>query len=112
MTGKIVVFVTCSKPKDARHIAKLLVGRNLAACVQEIGGRIRSTYRWKGKVESAKEILLLIKTTRRKFPEVAKAVKQIHSYEVPEIIALPIEDGSEDYLNWIAESVREKKTRR
>jgi periplasmic divalent cation tolerance protein len=56
--------------------------------------------------------LLLIKTTRRKFPEVAKAVKQIHSYEVPEIIALPIEDGSEDYLNWIAESVREKKTRR
>ena len=112
MTSKIVVLVTCSSSKDARDIARLLVERKLAACVQEIGGTIRSTYRWKGKVESAKEILLLIKTTRGKFPEVKKAVKQIHSYEVPEIIALPIEDGSEEYLNWIAESVGEKKTRR
>jgi len=106
MTDKIVVLVTCGSRKEARKIARALVGQRLAACVSEIGVPVASTYHWKGRVESAKEFLLLIKTSKRRFAAVRDAVRKLHSYEVPEIIALPVAKGSRDYLDWIAESVK------
>jgi periplasmic divalent cation tolerance protein len=106
MTDKILVFVTCGSRIEARKIARAIVERRLAACVNEIGGVLTSTYRWKGKIESAKELLLVIKTSQKRFAALCKAVHQLHSYDVPEIIALPIAEGSVDYLDWIAESVR------
>jgi periplasmic divalent cation tolerance protein len=106
MTDKILVLVSCGSPKEARSIARALVGQRLAACVSEIGLPVASTYHWKGKVESAKEFLLLIKTTKKRFEAVRDLVRKLHSYEVPEIIALPIAAGSRSYLDWIAESVK------
>ena len=108
MTDKIVVLVTCGSKKEARKIAQALVQRRLAACVQEIGVPVRSMYRWKGRGESANEVLLLIKTSRKRFSAVSTLVKKLHSYEVPEIIALNIADGSRDYLDWITSNVRAK----
>ncbi len=106
MTDKIVVLVTCGSRKEARKIARALVEQRLAACVSEIGVPVASTYRWKGKIESAKEFLLLIKTSKRRFAAVRDAVRMLHSYEVPEIIALPIAAGSLKYLDWIASSLK------
>ncbi len=106
MTDKIVVLVMCGSRKEARKIARVLVERRLAACVNEIGAPVRSVYRWKGKVETAKEFLLVIKTTKRRFAGLRDAVRELHSYEVPEIVALPVAEGSEAYLNWIDESVK------
>jgi len=108
MTDKIVVLVTCGSKKEARKIAQALVQRRLAACVQEIGVPVRSMYRWKGRVESANEVLLLIKTSRKRFSAVSTLVKKLHSYEVPEIIALNIAAGSREYLDWITSNVRAK----
>ena len=108
MTDKIVVLVTCGSKKEARKIAKALVDRRLAACVQEIGVPMRSTYRWKGRVASANEVLLLIKTSRKRFSAVSTLVKELHSYDVPEIIALNIAEGSREYLDWITSSVQAK----
>jgi periplasmic divalent cation tolerance protein len=108
MTDKIVVLVTCGAKNEARKIAQALVERRLAACVQEIGVLVRSTYRWKGKVETANEVLLLIKTSRKRFSAVSTLVKELHSYEVPEIIALNVADGSREYLDWITSNVRGK----
>ena len=108
MTDKIVVLVTCASKKEARKIAQALVDRRLAACVQEIGVSMRSTYRWKGRVESANEVLLLIKTSRKRFSAVSTLVQELHSYDVPEIIALNIAAGSREYLDWITSSVQEK----
>jgi periplasmic divalent cation tolerance protein len=107
MTDKIVVLVTCGSRKEGRRIARALVERRLAACVNFYSAPVHSIYRWKGKVESAKEFLLLIKTSRIRFDAVAAEVKRLHSYDVPEIIALPIAKGSADYLGWISESVSE-----
>jgi periplasmic divalent cation tolerance protein len=106
MTDKVLVLVTCGSRKEARKIARALVGQRLAACVSEIGVPVASTYRWKGKIESANEFLLLIKTTKKRFAAVRDAVRELHSYEVPEIIALPIGAGSRDHLGWIADSVK------
>ena len=105
MTDKIVVLVTCGSRREARKIARALVARRLAACVNEIGAPVRSLYRWKGKVETAKEFLLVIKTTKRRFAALRDAVHELHSYDVPEIIALPVVEGSRAYLKWIGESV-------
>ncbi len=105
MTDKIVVLVTCGSSKEARKIARALVERRLAACVNILPGKVTSVYRWKGKAESAKDILLVIKTTRGRFATLQRAVRELHSYDVPEIIALAIADGSRDYLEWIADSV-------
>jgi periplasmic divalent cation tolerance protein len=106
MADKILVFVTCSSRKEARKIAQELVKRRLAACVNESGGALTSIYRWKGKIERAKEFLLMIKTTKKQFGKLCAAVQELHSYDVPEVIALPIVEGSARYLEWIAESVR------
>ena len=105
MTNKIVVLVTCPSGREARRIARALVEQRLAACANILESPVASTYRWKRKVESAKEFLVIIKTARRQFPALRRAVERLHSYDVPEIIALPILEGSRGYLAWISESV-------
>jgi periplasmic divalent cation tolerance protein len=106
MTDKIVVLVTCGSAKEARRIARAVVEQRMAACTNIVATPVHSIYRWKGKVESAEEFLLVIKTTQGRFAELKAAVKRLHSYDVPEIIALPIAAGGTNYLNWISESVK------
>jgi periplasmic divalent cation tolerance protein len=105
MTDKRVVLSTAGSEDEARKVAHHLVEHQLAACVNIVPG-IKSIYRWQGKVESAREWLLLIKTTAEKFPAVRDAIRKVHSYDVPECIAIEIEDGSAEYLQWIGESVK------
>lgn len=105
MTDKIVVLVTCGSAKDARRIARALVEKRLAACGNILEAPVRSIYRWKGKVETAREYLLLIKTSRGRLAALQDEVKRLHSYDVPEIIALPIAKGSPEYLKWISECI-------
>ncbi len=104
MTDKVVVFVTCGSAEEGRKIARALVERRLAACVNMVSG-IESVYRWQGAVEEASECLLTMKTTRAGFAPLRSAVLEMHSYELPEIVALPIVDGLEAYLGWIEASV-------
>jgi periplasmic divalent cation tolerance protein len=104
MTNKRLVLTTTSSQEEARRIANALVERRLAACVN-IVSKIDSIYRWKGKVEEAQEFLLLIKTTESAVENLRDAIQELHSYEVPECIIVPIESGSEEYLTWIDESV-------
>jgi periplasmic divalent cation tolerance protein len=99
----IVVIMTAANVEEATRLADMLVGSKLAACVQILSG-MESIYRWQGKVERASEVLLLAKTRREKFPLIERAVRSIHSYETPEIIALPILEGSADYLAWLSQS--------
>jgi len=106
MTDKIVVLVTCGSAREAKRIARALVGQSLAACANILEVPIESVYRWKGKIESAREFLLIIKTSRQRFPALQKEVQRLHSYNVPEIIALPVASGARHYLAWISESVR------
>jgi periplasmic divalent cation tolerance protein len=105
MTDKLVVLVTCGTAKEAERIARALVEARLAACGNILQSPVRSVYRWKNKIESAREFLLLIKTSRRRFAKLQATIKLLHSYEVPEIIALPIAAGSPAYLDWLTESV-------
>ena len=105
MTDKRIVLTTTGSEDEARKIAHALVDRQLAACVN-IVLQIESVYRWQGKVESAREWLLLIKTSAEKFSAVRDAIRELHSYDLPECIALAIEDGSPGYLQWIADSVK------
>lgn len=100
------MLTNCSSPKEARRIAKALVERRLAACVNTIAAPVESVYRWKGKIEKAKEYLLLIKTSRARFAAVERTIRESHSYDVPEIIAVPIVSGSRDYLSWLADNTR------
>jgi periplasmic divalent cation tolerance protein len=111
MTDKIVVVVTCGSAKEAQRIARMLVEKRLAACGNILKAPVRSIYRWMGKVESAKEYLLVIKTTRRRFAALRETAKRLHSYDVPEIIAVPIIEGSSEYLKWIDECVRGLRAR-
>jgi periplasmic divalent cation tolerance protein len=104
MTEKIVILCTCASRDEAARVAGLLVESHLAACVNVISG-MESFYRWKGKVERAAEWLLLIKTSRGRFDEVRSAIEKAHSYELPEVIALPIVDGSAGYLSWLEASL-------
>lgn len=105
MTDKRIVLTTTGSEEEARKIAQTLVDRQLAACVN-IVPQVESVYRWQGKVESAREWLLLIKTTAEKFAAVRDAIRELHSYDLPECIAIAIDDGSAGYLQWIADSVR------
>jgi periplasmic divalent cation tolerance protein len=102
---EIVVLVTCGSAREAGRIAQALVEARLAACVNTLNAPIRSVYRWKGKIEAAREFLLLVKTSRKHFGALRRTVTCLHSYDVPEIIALPIVTGSPAYLQWIAESL-------
>jgi periplasmic divalent cation tolerance protein len=101
----IVVLVTCGSEKEALKIANALVEEHLAACVNLVSP-IRSIYRWEEKICDEKEWLLVIKTQRQRFEELEKKVKSLHSYSVPEIISLPIAEGSSSYLNWIRENTK------
>jgi len=108
MTRFVIVVATCGSRREAKLIACALVDRQLAACVNILTTRVESIYRWKGRTESAKEFLLVIKTSRRHFAALRREIERLHSYEVPEIIALPISAGSPKYLRWLEESVRKK----
>src|SRR5579872_7484767 len=107
MTDKIVVLVTCGSKEEGSRIGHALVEARLAACVNLIESPIESIYSWKGKVDTAREFLMIIKTSRDRFVALQEAVKRLHSYEIPEIIALPIETGSRQYLAWLKDSVRD-----
>lgn len=105
MTEFIVAFVACGSEEEAVKIANALVEERLAACAN-IVAPIRSIYRWEGKICDEKEWLLLVKTERSRFDGVRQRVKSLHSYSVPEIIALPIVEGSAAYLRWVEEMTR------
>jgi periplasmic divalent cation tolerance protein len=100
-----LVLTTCACLEEARRIASTLVERQLAACVN-IVPQIESVYRWQGKIDTATEMLLIIKTTSAAFDRLRGALIELHSYEVPECIEINIEDGNAAYLQWIGESVR------
>ena len=106
MTDKYLVLVTCASATEARRIARAVVEARLAACVNMLPGAVTSIYRWKGKVESARERLLLIKTSRKRLAKLQAVVERLHSYDVPEFIALPIAAGSRAYLAWLEENLK------
>jgi len=97
-----VVFITAPSEEEAVRIANALVKENLGKCVNIIRD-IRSIYHWENKVEDEKEFLMIVKTKKKVFKRLLERVKELHSYSVPEIIALPIIEGSEDYLHWLDE---------
>ncbi|MGE4072240.1 MAG: divalent-cation tolerance protein CutA [Lysobacterales bacterium] len=100
-----ILLVQCTCPEaDAERLAQALVGESLAACVNQVGP-VRSVYRWEGAIESGTEMLLLIKTTRACYPALQARLQELHPYEVPEIIALPVSAGLPAYLQWLRESV-------
>ena len=104
MSDPKIVLTTTGSRQEAEKIAHALVERRLAACAN-IVGPIHSVYRWQGKVETADEHLLIIKTTAPLFDSIRQAIRELHSYELPECIQLPIEGGSDQYLEWIENSV-------
>ena len=100
MTDKIIVFVTCESKEQAENIAQTLVSEKLAACVNVMPA-IRSCYVWERKLTWSDEVLLLIKTTRRRFDQLQDRVKALHSYKLPEIVGVTIDDANQDYIQWI-----------
>jgi periplasmic divalent cation tolerance protein len=102
---RIIVLITAGSEEEAHKIAKLLVHEKKVACVNTVPG-VDSLFRWKGKIDSARENLLLVKTRASLLSEIISLVKQVHSYEVPEIIALPIIGGSEEYFKWLDNACR------
>jgi len=105
MTDKIVVLSTCATEADAERLARALVAGRLAACVNVAPG-VRSFYHWKGEIESGVEFLLIIKTSRELFPALSDEMAKLHPYEVPELLALPVVDGAENYLSWLDANLR------
>jgi periplasmic divalent cation tolerance protein len=101
-----IVLVTCGSIIEARRIASKVVRKRLAACANIVLGPVQSIYRWKGKVQSAREVLMLLKTSANRLEELEREVKRLHSYDVPELIALPIGAGSREYLAWVNESLK------
>lgn len=99
-----IVFVTCPTLVLARKIARAVVEKRLAACVNVVRSPAESFYTWKGKPETASEHLLLIKTAAARLPQLEREVKRLHTYDLPEFIALPITEGSADYLSWLSET--------
>ena len=104
MTDKRIVLTTAGSEEEAHKIARALVERNIAACVNMLP-QITSVYRWQGKVEEAREWLLIVKTTAGAFEEVRNTITELHSYELPECICVAVEDGASNYLQWIGDSV-------
>jgi periplasmic divalent cation tolerance protein len=100
MTDAIQVITAAASQEEAQRIARALVEQRLAACVQ-VAGPVRSTYRWQGQIETAEEFLCIIKSERTHYPALEKAIRELHSYEVPEILAMPIAEGSAAYLDWL-----------
>ena len=100
----IVVFMTAATPEEATRLAEMLIGARLAACVQVLP-EMESIYRWKGNIERQSETLLIAKTLREKFADLEREVRALHSYDTPEIIAVPILSGSPPYLSWLTDSL-------
>ena len=100
----IAVFIAAANSEEAARLADMLLERRLAGCVQ-ILPEMESVYRWQGKIERQKEVLLIAKTTKSRFEELEREVRAIHSYETPEIVALPLTAGSPPYLEWLNSSV-------
>src|SRR5437764_174578 len=107
MTDKIVVLNTCANEGDAERLARMLIDLRLAACVTVVP-RSRSFYRWKGEVEAADECLLLIKSSRPLFERLRAELEKAHSYEIPEVLALPVVAGSAPYLYWFDANLEEE----
>ena len=107
MTDKVVVLVNCSKLEAAEQIGRHLVAKRLAACVNLVPG-VRSWYWWEDKVVEDNEVMVMIKTSRERLADLEKEVVRLHSYAVPEVIALQVVDGSRNYLNWIEFSLSGK----
>jgi periplasmic divalent cation tolerance protein len=101
-----LVFVTCSSLPEARKISRSLLQKHLAACVNIHTTPVESSYRWKGKIETAREHLLLIKTTVRRLKSLEREVLRLHSYDTPEFLVLPISSGSRAYLRWLSDSCK------
>ena len=108
MADFVVVLITAPNEEDAAKMANDLVGSRLAACVNIIKN-IRSIYRWQGKIEDEGEVLMLVKIRKEHFKDLEKRVKELHPYAVPEIIALPIIEGSEGYLGWLKEETSKEQ---
>jgi periplasmic divalent cation tolerance protein len=104
MEGFVVVYVTAPSRQEAERLQLALVEERLAACVTRIAS-VSSVYRWEGKIERSDEELLVVKTAKETLPRLKQRVRELHSYSVPEIVALPIVDGDEPYLRWLAEQV-------
>src|SRR5215813_6392269 len=104
-TNAKIVLVTCGSSSEARRIAKTVVKAKLAACVNVVSAPVKSVYRWKGNVETAKEFLLIIKTTTNSLKRLETEVSRLHSYDVPEFLVLNIASGSRAYLQWLHDSV-------
>jgi periplasmic divalent cation tolerance protein len=104
MTDMRIVLTTAGSQDEARRIANTLVERKLTACVNIIS-KVQSIYRWEGKIQEAEEWLLLIKSTAPLFEKLRDAIKELHPYELPECLSLPVDAGSEEYLNWISGSI-------
>ena len=98
-----IVLVTCASLSEARNLSRAILEKHLAACVNIPSVSVESIYRWKGKVETAREYLLLVKTTRRRLKALEKEVLRLHSYDTPEFIALPVTAGSSAYLRWLSD---------
>ncbi len=105
--GSRLVLVTCGSVSEARRIGARVVRKRLAACANIVLSPVQSIYRWKGKVESSREVLMLIKTTVRRLPDLEKEVKRLHGYDVPEFVVVAIAAGSREYLGWLEENVKE-----
>jgi len=104
----LVVYITAPSEEEAAKIAKALVKERLAACVNIIKD-IRSIYSWQGKIEDERELLMIVKTRPELFSSLKTRVKELHSYAVPEIIVLPVVDGSEEYLAWLRETTKQNE---
>jgi periplasmic divalent cation tolerance protein len=107
MTDKIVVLCACASSEEAQRVARALVEKRLAACVNVMPG-VRSVYRWQDAIEDEEEVLLFIKTSRALMEELRGEIERLHSYEVPEVIALQVVDGSERYLAWMNRELAHK----
>jgi periplasmic divalent cation tolerance protein len=101
----IIIFITAPSKKEARRIISVLINKKLIACGNILEG-VDSNFIWKGKLDKARELLIILKTRRNLFKRIVSEVEKVHSYEVPEIIAMPIIDGSKEYLKWINENVK------
>jgi periplasmic divalent cation tolerance protein len=100
MTDKVLTYTTCSDTKKAEKLANHLLENRIAACVNILPG-VKSFYRWQGKIETDAEVLLMIKTSRDLVTEVRRVIEKLHDYDLPELIVVPIIDGSPDYLTWL-----------
>ena len=108
MTDKVVVYVTTGDTDESQKIARALIEKRLAACVNLVP-QIRSFYRWEGKIQDDPESLLVIKTSRSLFAAVRAEVERLHSYHVPEVLCVPILEGSPNYMAWLGECLRESE---